>query len=122
LRNETWDEWEWENPPLAAGVAYRTTERYAGKPVYVKTVELGAFPDGVETHSVAHGESNITPIRCTGTATSPESGTVTLPVLVKVDNVCFMNVEASREKIYCRKYGIGMSDVTITATMWFTRG
>ena len=37
--------WEWVNPPMGLGVEYRTTERYLGKPVYVKTVDTGALPN-----------------------------------------------------------------------------
>ena len=36
-----WGEWEWVNPPMAAGVEYRTTERYHGKPVYCMTKFVG---------------------------------------------------------------------------------
>lgn len=36
--------WEWVNPPLQLGVEYRTTERYLGKPVYVKNVSFGNAP------------------------------------------------------------------------------
>ena len=32
---------EWQNPPGVVGVAYRTTERYKGYPVWVKTVSIG---------------------------------------------------------------------------------
>ena len=32
----TWYPWEWENPPLADGVEYRTTERYKGNVVFWK--------------------------------------------------------------------------------------
>lgn len=35
--------WEWVNPPMTLGVEYRTTERYLGKPVYVKVVDCGSF-------------------------------------------------------------------------------
>lgn len=35
---------EWVNPPMQLGVEYRTTERYLGKPVYVKAVECGGVP------------------------------------------------------------------------------
>ncbi len=38
-------EWEWINPPMVIGVEYRTTERYQGKPVYVKLVNFGALPN-----------------------------------------------------------------------------
>lgn len=37
-----WSEWEYENPPMAEGVEYRTTERWLGKPVYTKLVEYTA--------------------------------------------------------------------------------
>lgn len=36
--------WEWVNPPMQLGVEYRTTERYLGKPVYVKVVNCGSAP------------------------------------------------------------------------------
>ena len=37
--------WEWVDPPMQLGVEYRTTERYLGKPVYIKTVDTGALPN-----------------------------------------------------------------------------
>ena len=36
---------EWINPPMQLGVEYRTTERYKGKPVYIKAVDTGALPN-----------------------------------------------------------------------------
>lgn len=39
-------EQEWLNPPMELGVDYRTTQRYCGKPVYVRTLNLGALPAG----------------------------------------------------------------------------
>lgn len=42
--NGIWTAWEWVNPPLYSGVEYRTTERYLGKPVYVKLVNCGSAP------------------------------------------------------------------------------
>lgn len=58
-----WYPWEWVNPPMELGVEYRTTERYLGKPVYVKVVDCGHFaaagtvkefvvPDGNVEHMV----------------------------------------------------------------------
>ena len=46
--------WEWVNPPLSLGVEYRTVERYQGKPVYVKAVNLGTGPDSNTLKEVAH--------------------------------------------------------------------
>lgn len=45
LLNGTWLPWEYDNPPLALGVEYRTTEHYLGKPVYCKLVDFGALPN-----------------------------------------------------------------------------
>lgn len=56
MKAGTWGPWEWVNPPLAAGVEYRTTERYLGKPVYVKVVDCGLLSDDKK---VAHGISNM---------------------------------------------------------------
>ncbi len=42
----TWQPWEWVNPPMAAGVEYRTTERYQGKPVYCKSIDGGIGTNG----------------------------------------------------------------------------
>ena len=39
-----WKDWEWENPPMADGVEYRTTMRHNNKPVYVTSVNFGALP------------------------------------------------------------------------------
>ena len=44
---------EWANPPMLLGVEYRTTERYLGKPVYVRLHDFGALPNNTvkEDHS-----------------------------------------------------------------------
>ena len=52
-RQKFFNEWfplEWVNPPMVAGVEYRTTERYNGKPVYTKCLELGALTSSTLTH------------------------------------------------------------------------
>ena len=42
--NNGWSVWEWEHGMyMSPGVEYRTTERYLGKPVYVKAVDCGAM-------------------------------------------------------------------------------
>lgn len=40
-----WYPWEWVNPPMNLNIEYRTTERYRGKPVYVKLVDCGTLPE-----------------------------------------------------------------------------
>ena len=42
--NDFWGPWEYESgTPVYLGAEYRTTERYLGKPVYVKVVNCGNF-------------------------------------------------------------------------------
>lgn len=52
---------EWVNPPMVVGTEYRTTERYLGKPVYVKLVNFGALPNAT-TKKVEYGNSGCSPI------------------------------------------------------------
>lgn len=44
-----WQPWEWENPPMN-GVEYRTVERFNGKAVYAKSVNIGALPNAVRNY------------------------------------------------------------------------
>lgn len=53
-----WTPWEYVNPPMQLGVEYRTTERYFGKPVYVKIVDFGVLPANSKK-VVAHGIDNL---------------------------------------------------------------
>lgn len=68
--------WEWVNPPLSTDTEYRTTERYIGKPVYVKLVDCGTLPaQGTHKDLVFSPDaSSIVSV----TAYSPQRGT-TLP-------------------------------------------
>lgn len=60
----TWSEWECENPPMVAGVEYRTTERCNGRPIFKKliaynvTSQIGSTST-IVTHSIPHGISGL---------------------------------------------------------------
>ena len=45
-----WSKWEWVNPPMIAGQEYRTTERWNGKPVYAKLVNIGTLPSSASKY------------------------------------------------------------------------
>lgn len=49
---------EWFNPPMQLGKEYRTTERYLGKPMYVKIVDFGLLPANSKKVA-AHGIDNL---------------------------------------------------------------
>ena len=51
-------DWEYVNPLLNRGFEYRTTERYQGRPVYVKVVDCGNLPN-TTSKRVAHGIANV---------------------------------------------------------------
>lgn len=63
-----WQPWEWVNPPMQLGVEYRTTERYLGKPVYVKAINTGAFPQTGDLNITIGnpGDTTILPFRVHG--------------------------------------------------------
>ena len=45
-----WQPWEWENPPMLAGVEYRTTKRWKDKVVYQQVLAAGALPASGSVH------------------------------------------------------------------------
>ena len=62
MYSSEWREWEFDNPPMETGVEYRTTERYMGKPVYIKMVNLGNLPNSTIKDIAYHGSTSVTPI------------------------------------------------------------
>lgn len=44
-QNTAWDPWEWINPPMNAGIVYRTPERYDGRPVYTQRLVTSNLPN-----------------------------------------------------------------------------
>ena len=44
IYNGVFGDWCWVNPPMGLGVEYRTTEKYAGLPVYKKVISIGNLP------------------------------------------------------------------------------
>lgn len=111
----------WLNPPMFPGVAYRTLERYNGKPVYVKRIVFDKITENKKAVMIEHGESNITPIRCTGYLKNSSTGNVaTAPLIAEInDLVCYYNFDANQNVIAFRSNGIDNTDVIPEATMWF---
>lgn len=56
IYGNTVNPWEWVNPPMRLDTEYRTTERFLGKPVYVKTMDVDSLANntikGIR-HSIA---------------------------------------------------------------------
>lgn len=75
---------EWINPPMV-GVEYRTTERFAGSPVYVKNVNIGYLPNASNNYinGVLPADAKIISIDGYGEAADGE----VQPLLSLVDEV-----------------------------------
>lgn len=122
--NDTaWLPWEWVNPPMIVGTEYRTTERYLGKPVYVKAVSVGAMPaaSGASNRiQVGFNPSNLEKIvRWEGTVTD---GTMvcTLPVHASNGMVVGLYGYWYSGIIYIESNG-DYSGYSGTLTFWYTK-
>ena len=106
-----WVDWEWINPPMLTGVEYRTTERYLGKPVYVKAVDIGTLPAST-TKTIAFGDNTLNPIRYFGETTT--GGKYVIPygkyIQLMVSNTNII-VETSAD----------YSKFTGNVTVWYTK-
>lgn len=76
----TWHPWEWISPPMMAGVEYRTTERWNGKPVYAWMIDAGALPNtSTKTVYFSNSASTVDEVIYCGGSTS---GGMSLPHVV----------------------------------------
>lgn len=68
---------EWLNPPLLAGIEYRTTERWNNKIVYTKLFDFGAMPirGGAKDVSFSDDETISQTIRCSASTNADVTST-----------------------------------------------
>lgn len=112
-----WDPLEYIDPPMALGVEYRTTERYLGKPVYVKVVDCGACPaNGYK--DVIYGTTGIVlPIRCEGTWSYSSRSTIPF----ESSNEDQLHIGALGGAIRIKTGGKDFSSYTCIATVWYAK-
>ena len=73
-------EWEWINPPMKLGVEYRTVERFQGKPVYVKTINMGNLPGNAVKQANFQSNNVVDKIvSVTGQCTSDSGVGISMP-------------------------------------------
>jgi hypothetical protein len=68
---------EWINPPMIVGEEYRTTERWQGKPVYVKAINIASVGEGTVT--IGHGITGISGIVSVRAVVSTAGGEFAIP-------------------------------------------
>ena len=114
LRAGVWQPWEHFDPPLMIGPEYRTTERYLGKPVYVKMVDFGALPNA--SYKFVGIENGASIIRVSALASNGK----TLPGSIGA---------SQREQVLCMGSSNSVeiityadaSSLTATVTAWYTK-
>lgn len=69
----------WEHPPMELGIEYRTMERYLGKPVYVKALNVSSLPNNgnisvnIATNSDGSADETIRAITAYGVTSNGSS-------------------------------------------------
>ena len=105
-----WQPWEWDNPPMLPGVEYRTTERFLGKVVYVKTYDLGECGQGNTRFS--HGLNGYYKVRYFAGVTPFFATLTTIPneydvwVSVEGSDIVVHRPGNFSERMYCTIYYI----------------
>ena len=111
-----WYPWEWVNPPMNLGTEYRTTERYRGKPVYVKLVDCGTFP-AQGTHKDLVFSSDVSSIVSVA-AYSPQRGN-TLPYYDT--NGVRYSIAGSGHTVMIWNYSESLLDTAVRALIKYTK-
>lgn len=129
--NDTWSEWEWVNPPLVLNTEYRTTERYLGKPVYVKVVNAGTFDSGTsaapKTTLYTITISNLQYlVSCNSMGFGPTSNLIVFPhtIYSTSNGLRFANVMPAKDSSgspYIAKTTNWDLNVTVYATLKYTK-
>lgn len=106
---------EYLNPPLVLGVEYRTTERYLGKPVYVKAVNLGALPNAT-IKTVTHGISSVA--RCVRCCANFNTGDMRSIPYAEAGVRCDIFGDTNGINVYTPN---NLSSITAIGTIWVTK-
>lgn len=110
-------DWEWVNPPMQLGIEYRTTERYNGKPVYTKIVNLGALP---AKNSNIHVATGITATKIIRAALQMSDGSL-IPYGYNREIISF-GVSTATINVYTADNEYAeYADKTGTAQLWYIK-
>lgn len=115
--NGKWQPVEWINPPMELGTEYRTTERYLGKPVYVKVVDCGNCPESGHKDIRFDTSGVALPIRCYGNWTY--DGRSTIPFETTGSDRMVVGIIGSFIRITTG--GRNFSEHTCTVTVYYTK-
>lgn len=103
------EEAEWLNPPMVAGVEYRTAERWEDAAVYTKLVNLGTAENG---KTVEHGVSASAIIRFSG-----KLANIPLPIHVNDNFKAYLSISSSQVYIF----ETGYDGTPMIAQLWYVK-
>lgn len=112
-----WKSWEWLNPPMNPGVEYRTIERWQGKTVYTKMVDIGALPNGA-TKTVDIGVTSSKIIRSFINITSASGTNVTSPYFLADGTMAIKHLFTSKNIQITTT--ADYTDRSATVQVWYT--
>lgn len=113
--NGEWQEWEWENPPLELGVEYRTTERWLGKPVYIRVLQTQNL--GQANEIVTYTFNYISGVQTFIDYGGVTSGGEKFPCSINSINSIGMHVSKSGRNVYVEIVS-AIDRSSETATVW----
>lgn len=121
IYNNGWGEWEWVNPPMIVEQEYRTTERFAGKPVYTKRIKHSlassvGSSSGLVDETIAHGISNFGEI----VRYSARKGNYPLPMVGGSGGIATVS-QITASSIILRLYNYSMSAGDIYFYLYYTK-
>ena len=119
IQNGVPREWEYINPPMSAGVEYRTTQRYLGKPVYTKLVNLGTLPGVAGGKRINHGAAANQIIRVTGA--SSDGHAIPYPYGPESPMIWIGATETQVVVVTANRSDADYSKLTGTAQIWYTK-
>lgn len=77
--NGSWSGWLWVNPPMIAGVEYKTAERYCGLDVYTLLINCGSLTSGSTKTIEFSGLAGCKVLRYEGTAYNANGDRYAIP-------------------------------------------
>ena len=105
-----WYPWEYLNPPMELGVEYRTTERYLGKPVYVRLHDFGALPNSTFKEDSSPASWSIDKAICA-------YGTTSDGITIPTNNYAGMITDGRRISMYFMRTELTIAtDANFTST------
>lgn len=113
----------WHNPAMVAGAEYLTTERWKGKPVYAKMIDLGTLPETATTKTVAHNidVAGSADIFCIEAFAKKEATVQQFPFLNNSGSI-EAKVHANDTSVVITTLTANLGEYSATALLKYTKG